>query len=429
MPDRSPKGTNLTATGGSGRPSIGATAFAGQPGINFASMASGWAPLQSSAIGALITGKTALTEILLVCYGTTQTAGYLSAYDTSSPGAGDWRHLHRQPGAGQHQITWYGASNCTNTTPVAGDTITVHEVVSTVFDAAATHKVSRVNVDGALLPGTFSPDVGPASFSNRTLKIGSAYNGASPTKAIIAGVAYVARALTDVEILQWGAWMRQQYGLASTPTRILHAGDSIVVGAADTGGWRRRSWEAYLVDCGTGAQRFGAYCPTGNIAGTYFLPDFCSGVSGSTVASTVARLTSTDLVDGTGWKQPPHVLTFSAGINDIVVSGSSAATLAAAWESALASIYAASPTTKIKLMKLINNTMSGGIYSATVQAANELGPTAVANAIAAHPGMDAEWVDSIYSVSLSADGEHPDSTGYAQMAADYYPRITSWLNP
>lgn len=423
VPDRGPNGLSLTATGGSGRPSISNTGLANRKAIDFSSLAAGWVPLSSAGIGARLSARTAVTVLFLVGPGAAAASSFLMLYGTTA--AGDMRWLYTQPSNGQHTASLYNGAgvHSVSQTTVNADKPAFETVWALTIDCSAgTHKISQVSVDSSALPGTWTADGGPSAMASRAMYIGANSTGAAPFKQMWGGGAVVRRVLSATEIARWGAWMRGQYSMAGTPRRVLHSGDSIVAAAAT--GWRKRVWDLYAADCLSGATAYGKYQPTGNTGlGAGWAQDYSSAVSGSRILDCQTRLTTTDLVSGTAFRLP-DVVSLHAGINDIILDGASAATVAASWTTFLVACYDVAPTVSYKVVSMINNTGA----AATVQAANALGPSAVADAIALRPALRAGWVDSIYTVPLS-DGTHPTTGGgggYEQMGDAYYPLIMSW---
>lgn len=422
VPDLGPNARHLTATGGTGRPAIAATGCAGKRAIDFSALVSGNAPLLNAAIGGDLVGETAVTVLHVTGIAAAlPTAAFYARY---GPGAGgDWYWRHVVPAVGRQDVEVIGTPNTVWYSTLRSDPCVFTGVRAAAFDVSlAMGKAMPVWKDGVPLVGAYNSDGGtPTTLASRTVYVGSNTNGTSPLKTPLGAMAIVKRVLSQPEIEQWTMWLRGVFDLGA-PVRLLQSGDSIT--AAD--GWRRGVWDLYAADCAASLAQYGVHQPIGSGGlGATWQQNWHDGVSGTRVAQLATRMATT-LASGSIFD--PNAVMCLIGINDIILDGASAATVAAAWEALLIAIYDLRPTVKIKLMQLINNTSAAGAFTATVLAANALGPTAVANAIAARPGMLAEWVPSIYTVAL-ADGTHPTTGpggGYEAMAADYYPRIMSW---
>jgi hypothetical protein len=415
LPDRSPNGFALAATGGSGRPSISATGFAGQQAIDFSSLASGWVPLQSAAIGAALNTRQQMTVINLLGAVASPAAAFIMRYGASA--AGDWYWRHTVPNVGQHDVNWFNSTATTYQTTMRCEPGSLPVCVAATFDGSlSSNKIGGVWRDGDwAMPGTYPANGAPTTtVGNKTLYVGANNTGTSPLKQPWGGAAIVRRVLSPSEIAQWTEWMRSQYSMGE-PRRILFVGDSIT---AQASGYRRRIWDLYAAD---GAQPPGKHQPIGGVGlGATYLQNYHDGVSGSRVATCTTRMATT-LANPSAYD--PHVVCLLAGVNNIILDSDSAADVAAEWEAFCTAVYDLRPNVKIKLISLINNS-TGSI----IQDANALGPAAVANAIAARPGMDAEWIDSIYTVPLS-DGTHPTTGsggGYELMGDAYYPLVMGW---
>lgn len=413
QPDRGPGGYHLTATGGSGRPSLASGGFvAGHQAINFASLASGWVTLSSSAIGAALTGGQKATVFSLLGPIASPAAGYVMRYGAAAAGDFWWRHS--VPSTGQHDMAVVNTTIANRQSILRGEPASLPVIMAWTFDGSlASNKIVGVYRDGDwLMAGTTVTEGAPTTtMGNKTLYVGANSSGASPIKQPWGGGAVVKRVLTQAEIERWVAWFRSQHGMAA-PRRILFTGDSITAAAT---GWRKRVWDLYAA----GSYAPGLHQPIGPLGlGATYLQNYHDASSGSRVADCVTRLTTT-LASGSAYY--PHVVAMLAGVNDIILDAKTAAQVAAAWEAALVSIYDLRPDVKIKLLSLINNSV-GSI----IDAANALGPTAVANAIASRPAMQAEWVEP-WSLPVSlADGTHPDAAGYSAMGDSIYPLVMTW---
>jgi lysophospholipase L1-like esterase len=223
---------------------------------------------------------------------------------------------------------------------------------------------------------------------------------------VFAGCAVVKRVLTQAEVVQFGNYLRAQYGMG-TPRRIMWVGDSLT-----SPGQLAQFQAQYATDRAANP----------SVWGTYEATD-ADGVAGSTITQISTRLNTS--LAANSYRQPDVIALLNCGTNDIL-QGATAAQVATRWGSLLANVHSLRPGVPIKLLSLVKNTSNAGLYTQVVIDANALGPVTVANAIAANPGMTAQWVNNIYDITLS-DGTHPsDPAGEAEMAAHLWPLIKTW---
>jgi hypothetical protein len=417
VPDRGAGGYTLTATGT--RAQIDATGVAGLQGLDFSALVAGNGPLTSAAFGAAMVGGNQATVLALVT-STPTTGSYLLRYGAG--GGGDWYARAHVTSPGQLNGAMVAGATCDLRSPLRSVILHAPKVVAVQFDGSlAVNQVAGVWQNGKNAGGAYATNgSAPASFANRTLYVCSNTNASLPFTGRWGGMAIVKRLLTATEIAQWSAWMRAQYSLGA-PKQVLWVGDSLVGAAA---GHRLYIVNAYNAERG-GASPWGTYDQIGPAGlGTAYPEDWHDGVSGSTITTIGTRMATT-LAAGSAY-DPDIVALSNCGTND-VLANASAATIASRWETLLTTIYDLRPNVKIKLISLINHTSSEPRTQVVIDA-NLLGPTAVANAIAARPGMLAEWVDGPYAITL-ADGTHPTTGaggGYDTMGTALWPIVKAW---
>lgn len=403
VPDRSVNGYNMTATG-SDRPAISSTGFCNHKGLT--SDQGTWKGVSSSAIGAALSGGQQISIVCLlgnvtdpgstrpfIKYGT----GYAGCFDldVKYTGRGQLRANFIQAG---------GVTSCELKTIADSEVLTVPKTVAVTFNGSlGADQVRAYYQDGQLIPSAYANNgINACTFPNDTLNIANGFDG------VFAGCAVVKRVLTQSEVLQFSNYLRGAYGMGD-PKQVLWVGDSLTNPSQLS-----RVGAAYATD----------RAATPSLWGTYEAIDH-AGVAGETISQIQTRLT-TQLASGTA-RQPTHILLFNCGTNDFL-QGATAAQLASRWEALLAHVYSLRPGVPIKLSSLVKNTASAGAFTQIVIDANTLGPSAVANAVAANPGMDAEWITNAYDIPLQ-DGTHPTQgvgSGEDDIAAVLWPQIKTW---
>jgi lysophospholipase L1-like esterase len=411
--DRSTNGTNFTATTAN-RPVLNATNFAGQQGVSAAALAAGGA-FSSAALGPLLVGEQQCTIFMLVGHDpNSQTSGYLFRY--GSPAAGDFIARTKLTGQGQLSGTQYNAGGTSDFRAVSQAEKLLHpKVVCWQFDGSlAGSQVPVLEVASKQLNGTYPTNtVNTTTFLNRTMYLLANFESTS-FKGTCGGLVVIRRALTSDERAQWTTWLAAQYNLGPSRQHMF-CGDSITA----AGGYKARMLTLFGTDQAAGTypwNHFELFGPLGNTT------DYPHGAtSGWTIADLRTGL-ATWLAAGTAYY--PEYMPVMIGINDIILSGSTGATVAAGWTSLLGDIYAARPDTKIKLLSLIRNTTNATNEQRVIDA-NALGPTVVSDFLTANPGADVEWVTQAYDVDLT-DGTHPSAAGYDEMGDVLYPLMLAW---
>lgn len=436
LPDRGPGGYTMTATGT--RPAIDETGFAGQRAIDPSVLVSGSSnPLSSAGIGAALTGKRAVTVVVLCGGGLPADAsGYLLRYGGS--GAGDFMLRSKVSNLGQLAVTNYQASGGTlanggiaegrtddDTEPLVTPKALAFVIDGTKTDSSQVRVYHHRAKEHVLVYPATQGTLG-TTMSSRTLIVGSANGGVGRYMGRIAGLAIFARAMESAEIAPVMQWMRAQYGLGSA-TQIIWAGDSITGGTGTAEGnyryWIQQAYESARASDSSLWGTYEAIGPSGH--GSLWPEDWLAGAAGSRTSVVTTALV--DAVTTNGLQ--PDIISPMIGRNDICLDDITAAQQASLWETLLVSVYDAYPAAKLKLRSLTRDTSSGGIFEPTILEANALGPTVVANAIAARPGMQAEWVIGPYDVATS-DGTHPtagDGGGHQALGYGLWPIVQGWL--
>lgn len=418
VPDLGLGGYHLTATGT--RPTIDATGVAGQRSINFSALAAGNTPL-SVAFGGALGGHQQVTVFSLVASETTNLASYLALYGLNSTGDWDFRYnvgAHKAPSVRQFNP----GGNCDLRTAALTAVTYSPKVLVGQTNAALIGNQAGPIWQSSKLCGSFyftnAPN--PATFGNKTLYAGSRSDGVTPYTGRWGGMAIVRRLLSQSEIEQWSTWLLQQYS-CGPPKQVMWVGDSLTQAI---GGYRLYVRDRYVEERGLSVA-WGTYEPIGPQGlGATYPENYHDGINGTDIVDMTTRMATT-LAAGSA-HNPDVVALCNCGTND-VLDDASAAVIASRWETLMTTIYDLRPTTKIRLISLINTTNSPARTQTTIDA-NLLGPSAVAAAKVSRPGMNAEWVDGPYTIAL-ADTIHPTTGiggGYDVMGTALWPFVKSW---